>query len=51
MLDKVDNVSATANRSTEQAYVTAPPQVFAPDQIGVIEEAGCTAATGPLRGK
>ena len=39
----MDNVTATANRSTERAHVTAPPQVFAPDQIGVIEEVGCTA--------
>jgi hypothetical protein len=28
---------------TERAYVTASPQVFAPEQIGVIEEASCNA--------
>jgi P-type Cu+ transporter len=42
-LNKVTDVTASVNLSTERAYVTAPAQISARDLIDVVEAAGYTA--------
>jgi P-type Cu+ transporter len=42
-LNKVDDVTASVNLSTERAWVSAPPNLSARDLVGVVEAAGYTA--------
>jgi len=48
-LNKLDGVTATVNFATETARVTFPASVSAADLIGVVEQAGYTAALPTAR--
>ena len=43
-LNKLDGVTATVNFATEKAWVSAPAAITTDDLIGVVEQAGYTAA-------
>ena len=43
-LNKLDGVSATVNFATEKAWISAPAVISTDDLIGVVEQAGYTAA-------